>query len=114
MSPERMSGEKYSFPGDIWALGIILIELATGEYPYPFSANYIEMLNYIKTTDVMELMREEFSDEFKDFLLKCLEKDPLQRASALELSMHPWIFENAMGHTPEMQEWAMSLHEQDQ
>jgi len=34
MSPERMEGEKYSYPGDIWALGIILVELATGKYPY--------------------------------------------------------------------------------
>jgi serine/threonine protein kinase len=30
MSPERMEGEKYNFEGDIWSLGIILIELATG------------------------------------------------------------------------------------
>ncbi|CAI2373339.1 unnamed protein product [Moneuplotes crassus] len=110
MSPERMSGEKYSFPGDIWALGIILIEMAIGEYPYPFSANYIEMLNYIKTTDTVSLMREEFSEEFTDFLLKCLEKDPEQRGTALELCMHPWIFENAMKDTPDMQEWADELY----
>jgi len=34
MSPERMEGEKYSFEADIWSLGIILIELITGSYPF--------------------------------------------------------------------------------
>lgn len=99
MSPERMEGEKYSYPGDIWALGLILIELATGEYPYPTSINYIEMLNYIKTTDSMSLIPDIFSDELKDFLTKCLQKDPMKRATALELLAHPWIFECAFSDT---------------
>jgi len=34
MSPERMEGEKYHYEGDIWSLGIVLIELATGSYPF--------------------------------------------------------------------------------
>jgi serine/threonine protein kinase len=34
MSPERMEGEKYSFEGDIWSLGIVIIELITGIYPF--------------------------------------------------------------------------------
>jgi len=34
MSPERMSGEKYSFPSDIWSLGIILIEFYLAEEHY--------------------------------------------------------------------------------
>eukprot|EP00343_Euplotes_focardii_P000202 CAMPEP_0205800606 /NCGR_PEP_ID=MMETSP0205-20121125/2298_1 /ASSEMBLY_ACC=CAM_ASM_000278 /TAXON_ID=36767 /ORGANISM="Euplotes focardii, Strain TN1" /LENGTH=123 /DNA_ID=CAMNT_0053063929 /DNA_START=617 /DNA_END=985 /DNA_ORIENTATION=- len=105
MSPERMDGVKYSYPGDVWALGIILIELATGEYPYPSSANYIEMISYIKTTEISSLIRDEFSPEFADFLRKCLEKDPNERATALELCMHPWIMDNAMNDTPDTQEW---------
>jgi serine/threonine protein kinase len=110
MSPERMDGEKYSYPGDIWALGIILIELAIGEYPYPISANYIEMLNFIKTTEIDSLMRDEFSDPFVDFLKKWLEKDPDIRATALQLWMHPWIIDNAMRDTPDMQEWAEDIY----
>jgi mitogen-activated protein kinase kinase len=35
MSPERIEGgEGYSFAGDIWSLGIIIIELMTGSYPF--------------------------------------------------------------------------------
>ena len=43
MSPERMEGEKYSFEGDIWSLGIVLIELVTGSYPYIESKVFLEM-----------------------------------------------------------------------
>lgn len=35
MSPERLDGKDYSFPTDIWALGIIAYEMVTGENPYP-------------------------------------------------------------------------------
>lgn len=34
MGPERMEGEKYSAKGDIWSLGIVLVEMMIGEYPY--------------------------------------------------------------------------------
>jgi len=44
MSPERMEGEKYSFEGDIWSLGLVIIELATGKYPYPDTRGFLEML----------------------------------------------------------------------
>ena len=44
MSPERMEGEKYSFEGDIWSLGIVLVELVTGSYPYVESKGFLEML----------------------------------------------------------------------
>lgn len=38
MSPERIVGQPYSFPADIWSLGLSLFELATGKYPYNSNA----------------------------------------------------------------------------
>ena len=35
MSPERIKGEQYNNRSDIWSLGLIILEMATGEYPYP-------------------------------------------------------------------------------
>lgn len=34
MAPERMLHSKYDYSADIWSLGIVLMELALGKYPY--------------------------------------------------------------------------------
>ena len=44
MSPERMEGEKYSAKGDIWSLGLVLVEMMTGSFPYPETKGFLEML----------------------------------------------------------------------
>ena len=51
MSPERMEGENYSFTGDIWSLGIIIVEMMSGVYPYPETKGFLEMLEQIKYND---------------------------------------------------------------
>eukprot|EP00878_Enallax_costatus_P038063 GHUV01043204.1.p1 GENE.GHUV01043204.1~~GHUV01043204.1.p1 ORF type:complete len:233 (+),score=48.11 GHUV01043204.1:180-878(+) len=35
MSPERIRGDSYSFNTDVWSVGLLLLECATGRYPYP-------------------------------------------------------------------------------
>lgn len=47
MSPERMEGENYSYAGDIWSLGIMLIELVTGKFPYKETKGFLEILEQI-------------------------------------------------------------------
>lgn len=34
LQPERISGEKYDNKSDIWSLGLVLLECATGQFPY--------------------------------------------------------------------------------
>ena len=34
LAPERLQGKEYGYPSDIWSVGIIAMELATGEYPF--------------------------------------------------------------------------------
>ena len=38
MSPERMEGEKYSAKGDIWSLGLVIVEMMTGVFACNASA----------------------------------------------------------------------------
>lgn len=35
MSPERIMGLSYFSDIDLWSLGLLLVEAATGRYPYP-------------------------------------------------------------------------------
>ncbi len=69
MSPERLEGKKYSFPSDVWSLGLVLYEMATGQYAYPQTGAYIEVLDYIMNHPEPTLPADgTFSPEFCDFL----------------------------------------------
>lgn len=47
MSPERILGSKYSYPSDIWSLGLCFLECALGQFPYPASNVYIELMTAV-------------------------------------------------------------------
>ena len=55
MSPERLAAQKYNAKSDIWSLGITIIELATGEYPLEKSNSYVQLYQYLKTTETFGL-----------------------------------------------------------
>ena len=47
MSPERIQGMQYSYSSDIWSLGIVLVELATGQFPID-AFNSDKQMTYIE------------------------------------------------------------------
>lgn len=50
MSPERINNEQYSFPADIWSLGLALVECATGKYPYDASVGPLQLMIQVSQT----------------------------------------------------------------
>ena len=85
MSPELIKGEEYTAAVDIWAFGIVCLELAEKEPPLittpPVRAIYI-----ISTSPSPTLQRpDKWSPEFVDFTKQCLSRDPEQRSTASEL-----------------------------
>lgn len=92
MSPERLDGGYYSFPSDIWGLGIILYEMVTGQNPYPPTDKPIILNEMMRNHEAPNLDHlEDCSEQLKDFIKRCLQKDPNQRASAMELLSHQFI-----------------------
>ena len=83
-----------SYASDIWSLGLVLIECATGQYPYPTRTACIDMVQTILELDPPTLPYNEFSEEFHDFLRQCLQKDPNRRLPAEILLGSPWIMMN--------------------
>ena len=85
MSPEQASGEKVDQRTDIWALGIILYELLTGELP--FKADYDAAWTYvILNKDPLkpsELDRK-IPAQIDAIVMKMLEKDRDKRYSNIE------------------------------
>jgi mitogen-activated protein kinase kinase 1 len=44
MSPERIQGEPYSFPSDIWSYGLLALEGVTGGSPYPPQNSHFDLV----------------------------------------------------------------------
>ncbi|XP_072459512.1 serine/threonine-protein kinase 3 isoform X3 [Notamacropus eugenii] len=91
MAPEVIQEIGYNCVADIWSLGITSIEMAEGKPPYadihPMRAIFMIPTNPPPTFRKPEL----WSDEFTDFVKKCLVKSPEQRATATQLLQHPFI-----------------------
>ncbi|KNC47919.1 STE/STE7/MEK1 protein kinase [Thecamonas trahens ATCC 50062] len=97
MSPERIRSQPHSASADIWSLGITLIELATGRFPYPPDVTnsplqFWSLLRLVVNTDSPTLPEHfGFSPEFHSFVALCLDKDMEARPSVTELLWHPFI-----------------------
>jgi serine/threonine protein kinase len=97
MSPERLMGNLYKYPSDIWAIGIVLLECALGRFPYDVGEVYLELMTNVINGPSPSLPKQKdgtygrFSKEFANFIDCCLSKDPEKRSTAEELLLHPWF-----------------------
>jgi serine/threonine protein kinase len=62
MSPERVGGLDYSFNADVWSLGLLLYQCATGHQPYQGS-NTFELLDQIVDGEPPALPAGTFTNE---------------------------------------------------
>ena len=93
MSPEMLeSNGQYNDKTDIWSLGIIFYYMLFGKVPWT-SRRQIKLIQEIneklKNSESIIPADHYISPECKDLLLKMLEKDPDQRISIDEISVHP-------------------------
>ena len=91
MAPEILKKEEYDYSIDIWALGITCIEMAEYEPPYS-KLSPTEVIKKIIKSPPKGLKRpNKWSNEFNDFISKCLEIDRFKRPLADELLKHDFI-----------------------
>ena len=74
MSPERVRKENYDFSSDIWSLGLVVLECATGMYPYPKQETCIDMIQTLVDMPPPAPSPEYFSPECCSFIECCLRK----------------------------------------
>ncbi|XP_057956768.1 mitogen-activated protein kinase kinase kinase NPK1 [Malania oleifera] len=91
MAPEVILQTGHSFSADIWSVGCTVIEMATGKPPWSQQYQEVAALFHIGTTKSHPPIPEHLSVEAKDFLLKCLQKEPNSRPAASDLLQHPFV-----------------------
>lgn len=99
MSPEVIRGDAPASPGnyfsgaaDIWSLGCVVLEMATGRRPWAHLDNeWAIMYNIAQGNSPAMPSADQLSECGLDFLSKCFERDPAKRSTAAELLQHPWI-----------------------
>ncbi|KAI5384179.1 mitogen-activated protein kinase kinase kinase 3 [Lathyrus oleraceus] len=91
MAPEVvMNTNGYSLPVDIWSLGCTLIEMAASKPPWSQYEGVAAIFKIGNSKDMPEIP-EHLSNDAKNFIMLCLQRDPLARPTAQKLLEHPFI-----------------------
>lgn len=85
MSPERALGKDYSFSSDIWSLGMVVYEMASGEFPFPAMTSFPILFDFLCNQPEPRLDSSRFNQGVQDLVSICLQRDPEYRLSAARL-----------------------------
>ncbi len=103
MAPEMIEGKKYGQKADVWSMGMLLAEMATGKEPPVPNMEVNDDGRTLKKISVNDKRLALFksrlsrsphlSPALKDLLKGMLERDPDKRLSAHEAAAHPYFSE---------------------
>ena len=111
MAPERIKtlnpdDATYSVQSDIWSLGLTILEVAAGGYPYPPETfdNIFLQLSAIVDGEPPKLDEKIYSKEAQYFVRSCLNKNPDLRPPYDILLESPWLKKHSGKVPPLMSE----------
>src|SRR5262249_38149406 len=86
MSPEQARGEPAGSASDLFSLGVVLYELATGQHPFPADSQ-VGTLHAILSQSPLRpaLLNPEIPAPLEALILQMLEKDARLRPTAVEV-----------------------------
>ena len=81
MSPEQAGGQSHwtDCRTDIYALGVMLFQMATGELPYRGNHQMLLVLKQTEDAPDLRKLNAYIPEDFSTIALKCLERDPNRR-----------------------------------
>lgn len=123
MAPERIQGAKYSVKSDVWSLGLTLLELAIGRFPFDADGSaagtrasagpmgILDLLQKIVNEPAPRLPKNvAFPPSLELMIEHCLIKDPDSRPSPEELLSEPFM-RSAKATNVDLEGWACDLME---
>jgi len=94
MAPEVIKNEPRSGDickkSDMWSLGVCLFIMLNGQAPF-LGASKEEVFDNILAQSEIKFVTPGISDEAKDFVLKLLQREPMDRISVDEALRHRWV-----------------------
>lgn len=110
MAPEVVKQTSYTSKADIWSVGCLIIEMLTGQHPFP-EFSQMQAIFKVRTFFVLHSNRSDYLHQLgsgtakpvipsditpiaTDFLQKTFELDFNARPSATELINHAWLAES--------------------
>ncbi|KAL4792276.1 kinase-like domain-containing protein [Aspergillus venezuelensis] len=124
MAPERIQGGAYTVRSDVWSVGLTVMELAVGRFPFDASDSaagdrasagpmgILDLLQQIVHEPAPKLPRSDaFPPVLHEFVAKCLLKKSEERPTPLELYEKDAFLQAAKRTPVDLQEWAISMME---
>lgn len=123
MAPERIQGSPYTVKSDVWSVGLTLMELAIGKFPFSIEnedgeedtagpQGILDLLQQIVLEPAPKLPKSDaFPQILEDVIAKCMMKVPEERPTPQELyDTDPFL--QAAKRTPvDLEAWAVSMME---
>ncbi|EFJ48986.1 hypothetical protein VOLCADRAFT_104524 [Volvox carteri f. nagariensis] len=91
MAPEVIKQSGHGRAADIWSLGCVVIEMATGRAPWSNFSDPYAVMYHVASTKELPAMPDTLSAHAKDFLTLCFNRVPRERPNATRLLQHPWL-----------------------
>ncbi|KAH0972272.1 hypothetical protein GBA52_024428 [Prunus armeniaca] len=88
----KRTDQGYGIAADIWSLGCTVLEMLTGKFPYGDQLELYPLLCKI-SRGVLPEIPASLPMHPRDFIQKCLQFNPQDRPTAIELLDHPFVQE---------------------
>merc|ERR1712137_734417 len=91
MSPERVLGEDYSLVSDVWSVGMVVYELATGRYPFGDVSSFPLLFQKLCEGPEPRLDPSVHDPSLCHFAALCLTREVSDRPDAHSLLCHEFV-----------------------
>jgi tetratricopeptide (TPR) repeat protein len=102
MAPEQVTSGEIDGRSDLYAIGVLMYEILTGDYPFPVEPPAAALHHHVNTVPEAILTRAPKADALlAELAHKLLEKDPLDRLQTAEEAFAYLTDDDSTGHSLE-------------